>query len=151
MRNEPAAQLVGGIGGRTTENGAQVTTIAEALGCHPKTVYRWLHRFNADGLDGLTDLPRSGRPPTLSELQRGQLIALARSTLPGRLTRQPDGTLATAAPDVDDRAAVAHWTLDALAWGRWAGSAAGHHAPHNRTNTTDRSLHLSQTELTNDH
>jgi transposase len=96
-------------------DGAQVTTIAEALGCHPKTVYRWLHRFNADGLDGLGDLPRSGRPPKLSELQRGQLIALARSTPPGRLTHQPDGTLATAAAAPDDRAAVAHWTLDALA------------------------------------
>src|SRR5262245_19823334 len=73
--------------------GATVTRIAAELDCHPKTVYRWLHRFNADGLDGLGDLPRSGRPPRLTELERGHLIALARSTPPGRLTRQPDGTL----------------------------------------------------------
>jgi transposase len=77
-------------------DGAQVTRIAEGLDCHPMTVYRWLHRFNTDGLDGLADLPRSGRPPRLTELDRGQVIALARSIPPGRLTRQPDGTLGLA-------------------------------------------------------
>jgi Winged helix-turn helix len=44
-------------------DGAQVGQIASELGCHPRTVYRWLHRFNASGIDGLGDLPRSGRPP----------------------------------------------------------------------------------------
>ena len=52
-------------------DGAQVGQIAEALGCHPRTVYRWLHRFNAGGLDDLGDLPRSGRPRRLGELDRG--------------------------------------------------------------------------------
>jgi hypothetical protein len=34
-----------------------------AAGCHSKTVYKWLHRFNdAQGLDGLADLPRPGVP-----------------------------------------------------------------------------------------
>jgi transposase len=94
-------------------DGASVTRLAAELGCHPITVSRWLHRFNHGGIDDLGDRPRSGRPPRLSELDRGQIIALARSTPPGRLTRQPDGTLAPAAPD--DPAAVAHWTLDALA------------------------------------
>jgi len=28
------------------------------LGCHPRTVYRWLHRLNAGGVDDLGDLPR---------------------------------------------------------------------------------------------
>ena len=46
----------------------------------------------------------------LSELERGQLIALARSDPPGRLRRQPDGTLVAA-----DEHQPAHWTLDALA------------------------------------
>jgi transposase len=91
-------------------DGAQVGQIAAQLGCHPRTVYRWLHRFNAGGIDDLGDLPRSGRPPRLSELDRGQVIALARSDPPGRLRRQADGTLAAA----DDQQ-PAHWTLDALA------------------------------------
>jgi transposase len=91
-------------------DGAQVGQIAEALDCHPRTVYRWLHRFNQGGIDKLGDLPRSGRPRRLSELQRGQIIALARSDPPGRLVRQPDGTLVAA-----DEQQPAHWTLDALA------------------------------------
>ena len=44
-------------------DGAQVGQIAEALDCHPRTVYRWLHRFNQGGIDNLGDLARSGRPP----------------------------------------------------------------------------------------
>jgi transposase len=91
-------------------DGAQVGQIAEALDCHPRTVYRWLHRFNAGGLDGLGDLPRSGRPRRLSELDRGRVIALVASDPPGRLRRQADGTLAAA-----QEQEPAHWTLDALA------------------------------------
>lgn len=94
-------------------DGAQVGQIAAALDCHPKTVYRWLHRFNTGGIDGLGDLPRAGRPRRLSELERGQIIALARSQPPGRLVRAPDGTLGLAQPEAE--AEAAHWTLDALA------------------------------------
>ncbi len=91
-------------------DGAQVGQIAAQLGCHQRTVYRWLHRFNAGGLDNLGDLPRSGRPRRLSELERGRVIALVASDPPGRLVRQPDGTL-TAAQEQEP----AQWTLDALA------------------------------------
>ena len=94
-------------------DGAQVGQIAAQLGCHPRTVYRWLHRFNAGGLDGLGDLPRSGRPRRLGELERGQIIALARSQPPGRLQRAPEGTLGLGQPEAE--AEAAHWTLDALA------------------------------------
>jgi transposase len=93
-------------------DGAQVGQIAAQLGCHPRTVYRWLHRFNTGGIDDLGDLPRSGRPPRLSELDRGQIIALARSDPPGRLHRQPDGTLGLDRPEQADQSA--QWTLDAL-------------------------------------
>jgi transposase len=91
-------------------DGAQVGQVAAQLGCHPRTVYRWLHRFNAGGIDGLGDLPRSGRPRRLSELDRGRVIALVASDPPGRLVRQPDGTLVAA-----DEQQSAQWTLDALA------------------------------------
>jgi transposase len=91
-------------------DGAQVAQIAAQLGCHPRTVYRWLHRFNAGGLDDLGDLPRSGRPRRLSELDRGRIIALVASDPPGRLRRQPDGSLVAAAAQQP-----AQWTLDALA------------------------------------
>jgi transposase len=96
-------------------DGAQVGQIAAQLGCHPRTVYRWLHRFNQGGIEGLGDLPRAGRPRRLGELERGRIIALARSDPPGRLRRQPDGSLALDHVADQAEAAVAHWTLDALA------------------------------------
>src|SRR6516162_9975838 len=37
--------------------------VAELLDCHPATVRRWIGRFNGEGLAGLADRPRSGRPP----------------------------------------------------------------------------------------
>jgi transposase len=94
-------------------DGAQVGQIAAQLDCHPRTVYRWLHRFNQGGIDDLGDLPRSGRPRRLSELERGRIIALVASDPPGRLRRQPDGSLGLDQPERADQAA--QWTLDALA------------------------------------
>ncbi len=92
-------------------DGASVGELAQRLGCHPKTVYKWLHRFNqAHGIDGLADLPRPGLPRRISEHQRGRIIALARSEPPGRLVQGGEGLLAPDQPE-----APAHWTLDALA------------------------------------
>jgi transposase len=91
-------------------DGVGVTELGQRLGCHPKTVYKWLHRFNAAGLDGLGDLPRPGVPRRISEHQRGRIIALARSAPPGRLQQGGEGL---GAPDQPE--APAHWTLDALA------------------------------------
>jgi transposase len=36
--------------------------IAELLECHPGTVRRWIARFNGEGVAGLADRPRPGRP-----------------------------------------------------------------------------------------
>jgi hypothetical protein len=36
--------------------------IAALLDYHPATVRRWLHRFALDGIGGLPDRPRPGRP-----------------------------------------------------------------------------------------
>src|SRR5277367_1923199 len=41
------------------------------------TVRKWRRRFAGRGLDGLTDLPRSGRPRRISELTRAAVVALA--------------------------------------------------------------------------
>jgi transposase len=90
-------------------DGASVSELAQSLGCHPKTVSKWLHRFNADGLDGLADLPRPGLPRRISEHERGRIIQLARTAPPGRLQQGGEGLLAPAQPE-----APAHWTLDTL-------------------------------------
>ena len=41
------------------------------------TVRKWRGRFAGRGLDGLADLPRSGRPRRISELTRAAVVALA--------------------------------------------------------------------------
>ena len=74
-------------------DGLAVPAIAARLGCHQNTVRRWLHRFNADGIDGLGDRPGAGRRRRITEAQRSAIIALARSAPPGRLARDADGEL----------------------------------------------------------
>ena len=91
-------------------DGLRVPAIAGRLGCHPKKVRRWLHRFNAAGLDGLGDRPGAGRLRRITEAQRSVIIALARSEPPGRLARDTDGELSAERED-----GPAQWTLDTLA------------------------------------
>jgi transposase len=92
-------------------DGASVAELAQRLGCRPKTVSKWLHRYNdAQGIDGLADLPRPGLPRRLTEYERGRIIQLARTEPPGRLHQGGEGLLAPEDPE-----APAHWTLDALA------------------------------------
>jgi transposase len=57
--------------------GRRVSGIAADLGVSVETVRTWLKRFNAAGLDGLQDAPRSGRPATYTPEQIGQVIATA--------------------------------------------------------------------------
>jgi len=91
--------------------GARTSTIAAELGRHMQTVRERIHAFNARGLDGLGMKPGSGCPPRLSEAQRSAIIALARTTPPGKLVPEPDsGEL-----QAHDEEGVAEWTLDALA------------------------------------
>jgi transposase len=92
-------------------DGLRTSAIAAELGCHQETVRKRIARFNAGGLDGLGDRPGAGRRPRLTEAERSALIALARSTPPGRPIQWPDGTLTPA----DDRPeAPTEWTLDSL-------------------------------------
>lgn len=76
--------------------GEEVTAIASALRLCHATVRHWLKRFNADGLSGLEDAPRSGAPPTYPPEQVGEIIAL--SLTDPRTLGQPFGA----------------WTLDRL-------------------------------------
>jgi transposase len=90
-------------------DGARTSTIAGQLGCHMQTVRERLARFNTEGLDGLGDLPGAGRKRRITEVQRGRIIALARSVPPGRPHRSTGGDLAYA-----DEHGPPQWTLDTL-------------------------------------
>lgn len=77
--------------------GDRVAAISTAVGVGPVTVRHWIHRFNADGLAGLADAPRIGRPPTSTPEEVGEVIAT--SLTPPQELGLPFGS----------------WTLDRLA------------------------------------
>ena len=56
--------------------GASRTTAARAGGMDRQTLRDWVIRYNASGVDGLCDLPRSGRRPRLNAEQLGELARL---------------------------------------------------------------------------
>ena len=76
--------------------GQKPVDIAAKLDRTAATVYSRLKRFDGKGMAGLQDKQKSGRKPTYTETERGQVIALAR-TDPQKLGL-PFG----------------HWTLDRL-------------------------------------
>jgi transposase len=57
--------------------GTSNAAIAAQVGVCPDTVRKWRRRFAADGLPGLKDAPRSGRPPVFSAADRAGAVALA--------------------------------------------------------------------------
>ena len=61
--------------------------IAALLDCHPATVRRWIRRFNDDGLAGLADRPRSGRPLLGGQRLASRIAALLARPGPWTLPR----------------------------------------------------------------
>lgn len=55
--------------------GQRVAEISETVGVGHRPVRRWIHRFNTEGLAGLMDAPRQGRPPTYTPEEIGTVIA----------------------------------------------------------------------------
>ena len=80
-----------------SRQGDTVEQIAETLGVCQDTVRRWIHRFDRDGVAGLADRPRGGRPPTYSAEEVGTVVAAS-------LTKPADLGLP-----------FGSWTLDRLA------------------------------------
>jgi hypothetical protein len=59
-----------------------VSGTARTLGVSRPTVIKWRERFTADGVDGLADLPRSGRPKVIDD---SMIIAATLEPPPGSL------------------------------------------------------------------
>ncbi len=57
--------------------GEALGTIAATRGCNVETVRLWVKRFTAQGLEGLEDRPRRGRPPTYTPEEVGTVITVA--------------------------------------------------------------------------
>src|SRR4051794_13440517 len=54
--------------------GASREEAARAAGMDRQTLRDWVHRYNAEGLAGLRDRPRSGRKPRLTPGQEAELV-----------------------------------------------------------------------------
>lgn len=72
------------------KDGHSRTQIAKFLKVSRTSVNQWVHTFLEEGLEGLKEKPRTGRPPFLTSKQREQLSQYikdkANDTLGGRLT-----------------------------------------------------------------
>src|SRR3954471_8837604 len=94
---------------------------ARAAGMDRQTLRDWVHRYNAEGVEGLRDRPRSGRPCALDE---GRQAALKGLILRGpRLER--DGCVAWRARDLRGLVAGFKWSSQRLS----APTAAPHQGP----------------------
>jgi transposase len=66
------AKIILGLAG-----GGRPSRVAAEVGVGRMAAYDWLKRFNAGGIPGLKDRPRSGRPPTYTADQRAEVVAAA--------------------------------------------------------------------------
>ena len=78
-RTAPARQVERTQIIHAASQGHTVAQIAQYLRLNAQTVRDWIKRFNAEGLAGLDDRPRSGKPPTYTPEQTGAVIAAALS------------------------------------------------------------------------
>jgi len=74
------------------------TEVAADLECDADTVSKWRRRFRTHRLDGLYDLPRSGRPAAFSPEDKHKVLVLATT------------------PPADVGVPTSHWSLDDLAF-----------------------------------
>jgi transposase len=58
--------------------GKSVNTVAEEMGTYPNKIIEWRNRYSQDGLKGLLDKPRSGKPVTYVDLKNRILKTLSK-------------------------------------------------------------------------
>jgi transposase len=83
--------------------GHSAPVIAQQLGVSEKAVRQRIERFTAEGMAGLDDAPRSGRPHTYSQDVYNRVVAKARG-LPPKPAAEEEGEVPP----------TCHWTLDRL-------------------------------------
>ena len=66
--------------------GKEIQQVARELGLSIPTVSKWRKRFTRDGLRGLRDRPRPGKPPVYGAAFRDRVLALLEQTPPGGLS-----------------------------------------------------------------
>ena len=88
---ERARILLGCAAGRENQQ------IGEELGVCRQTVGRWRERFVAQGMDGLEDRPRSGRPARIQPAMIDEIVRLTTQEKPAAATHWSTRVLAQVA------------------------------------------------------
>lgn len=60
-----------------SSRGSTVGEIESKLRVNKHTVRLWIKRFNAEGIEGLESRPFPGRPPSISEEQKDEMMRIA--------------------------------------------------------------------------
>lgn len=94
-------------------DGMAGTEIATRTGYTPVQVSRIRARFAAEGVDGLADRPRSGRPPQLTDAKRARIVALTLKPPPKGLSQWSTREMAARA-DVSATTVHRLWRAHAL-------------------------------------
>jgi transposase len=76
--------------------GKQIRQVAQELGTSVPTVSKWRKRFARDGLEGLRDQPRPGKPRTYDASFRDRVLALLEQPPPAGLAHWDGRTVAEA-------------------------------------------------------
>jgi len=69
-----------------TAEGMSVVEISERLQVTRPTVYKWRKRYEENGVEGLQDQPRSGRPTKLTEAKVKRILKLTTERVPKEAT-----------------------------------------------------------------
>jgi len=77
--------------------GQTAKEVADSLGTTTLSVYKWRNRFEADGLEGLKDMPRSGQPKKLSDAKVKEVLKLTVERIPRESTHWSVRLMAKAA------------------------------------------------------
>jgi transposase len=67
-------------------DGMSVTEISTSLQVSRPTVYKWQQRYEQEGVEGLHDQPRSGRPTKLTEAKIKRILHLTTERIPKEAT-----------------------------------------------------------------
>lgn len=78
-----------------SEEGKSVTEVAKELGSTRMTVGKWRERYRKEGLGGLHDEPRPGRPRTVVDNKLDEIMAKTLETKPQNRTQWSTRTLAS--------------------------------------------------------
>lgn len=74
--------------------GKEIQQVAREIGSSIPTVSKWRKRFARDGLRGLRDRPRPGKPPVYGAAFRDRVLALLEQTPPAGLSHWDGGAVA---------------------------------------------------------